>query len=360
MDHESRYAQLDALRGVAALTVVFSHFTLLTPLLGLRHTPLRLICGGHEAVILFFVLSGFVLTLQLARARSPSFGEFIVRRICRIYLPYLGAVCLAYALYVLVFAGSVNWAGEWFNASWPTTLNNADLVKHILFVPPFQSDRLDPVVWSLVYEMRISLVFMPVAFLATNYPTRWSILAAGAGSIAVCALAIHRNHPVIQASVATEWLPTVHYLFMFVAGAALAVRRNEISAVLGGMAVSTRMALVASSLALYVAARPISFLVHGVLSDYLFDWLVLSAVCGIIACAIGIAPFANVLLTKPLTFIGRISYSLYLLHAIVLLGVVHVFGRFGPVVSLTIAALMIVPVSYLSYVCLEQPGIRLG
>lgn len=360
MEREGRYAQLDALRGVAAITVVLSHFTLLTPLLGLRHTPLRLFCGGHEAVILFFALSGFVLTLQISRARNPGYGEFVARRICRICLPYLGAVAIAYASYVLVYAGSIGWAGEWFNGSWSTTLAGTDLIGHLLFLPPFQSDRLDPVVWSLVYEMRISLVFVPVVFFVTRYPARWSVLAAGAGSMAVCALAISSNHPVIQASVATEWLPTLHYLFMFVVGAALTKHRGDISTTLGRMTPPTRIGLVAGSLALYVSARPISFLVHGILSDYLFDWLVLAAVSGIIACAIAIAPFSRILLSPPLAFIGKISYSLYLFHTVVLLGVVHVLGKFGPVPSLVIAALLIVPVSYLGYVCLERPGIRLG
>jgi peptidoglycan/LPS O-acetylase OafA/YrhL len=112
---------------------------------------------------------------------------------------------------------------------------------------------------------------------------------------------------------------------------------------------------------LYVTARPISFLASGVLSAYLFDWIVLVAVIGIIACAVAVAPFARLLLMPPLPFIGKISYSLYLFHAIVLLTVVHVVGgRFGPTLSLVLAAFLIVPVSYVGYVCLERPGMLLG
>ncbi|MGF6773288.1 peptidoglycan/LPS O-acetylase OafA/YrhL [Paraburkholderia sp. GAS199] len=363
MDRDGRYAQLDALRGVAALTVVFSHFTLLAPLLGLRHTPLRLLLGGHEAVILFFALSGFVLTLQIDGARKLGYAEYAVRRICRIYLPYAGAIAFACACYALTYDGVVDWAGPWFNGGWQSSFADVDMLRHVLFVLPFQSDRLDPVVWSLVYEMRISLIFMPVVLFMRHVPTRRALLGAALASFAVCVYAVRTAHPVIQASVSTEWLPTLHYLLMFVAGAALAKHRRELMARLSGTPAARRFgyAVLAGSLLLYVAARPISFLASGVVSDYLFDWLVLLAVCGVIASAISVAPFARLLLVWPLPFLGKISYSLYLFHAVVLLAVVHATHSWlGPTSSLILAAVLIVPVSYLAYVGLERPGMRLG
>lgn len=362
MEQDSRYVQLDALRGLAATTVVLSHFTLLSPLVGLRHTPLRLLCGGHEAVILFFVLSGFVLTLQIDRARRPGYGEYASKRICRIYLPFLGAVGVAYAAWLLTYGGPVAWAGSWFNGSWQPDFSNTDLLRHVLFVLPFQSDRLDPVVWSLVYEMRISLVFMAVVAAVRHFPTRWSLIVAAALSLAVCVDGVVTRHPLLQASVSTEWLPTVHYLLMFVVGATLAKHRGDLGSVLARGASATRpgLAVLAASLVLYVLARPISLLAPGVLGDYAFDWLVLIAVSGIIACAIAVAPFSRVLLLPPLPFLGKISYSLYLFHAVVLVAVVHVAGRLGPLLSLSIAAALIVPVSYLGYACLERPAMRLG
>jgi peptidoglycan/LPS O-acetylase OafA/YrhL len=362
MEQNNRYAQLDALRGLAAMTVVLSHFTLLSPLLRLRHTPLRLLCGGHEAVILFFVLSGFVLTLQIDRQRKPGYGEFALRRICRIYLPYLGAVAVAYVAYLLSYAGPVGWAGPWFNGTWQSGLSNADLLRHVLFVLPFQSDRIDPIVWSLVYEMRISLIFMAVVAAVQHFPTRGSLVVAAALSIAACVYAVATQHPLIQASIATEWLPTLHYLLMFVAGSALAKHRGDLGSALAHGASATRLGgtVLAVSLVLYVSARAVSLLVPGILGDYVFDWLVLIAVSGVIACAVAITPFSRVLLLGPLPFLGKISYSLYLFHGVVLVAVVHVAGRLGPLLSLSIAALLIVPVSYLGYACIERPAMRLG
>ncbi|PCE24109.1 hypothetical protein BWP39_30970 [Paraburkholderia acidicola] len=361
MPHEKRYQQLDALRGLAALTVVFSHFTLLAPLIALRHTPLRVLFGGHEAVILFFTLSGFVLALQIGGTPKPGYGEYVMRRICRVYLPYAVAVIVAYACYALCYAGPVAWAGWWFNDGWPATFPNIELLWHLLFVFPFETSRLDPVLWSLVYEMRISLIFVPVVLLISRVPTWQVIGAAMLLSVAVCWHAIHTGHPVIQASVSAEWLPTLHYLLMFVAGAALARHRERLSNWLRRAPRATVVIIPAASLALYVLSRPISLRVSGILSDYLFDWIVLAAVGGIIASAVALASFARLLQIRPLPFLGAISYSLYLYHAVVLFAVVHLLGeRLGVTLSLLIAAALVIPVSYAGYVCVERPAMRLG
>lgn len=362
MHRDGRYQQLDALRGLAALTVVLSHFTLLAPLLGLRHSPVRLVSGGHEAVILFFTLSGFVLTLQVKGARGLRYGEYAARRVCRIYLPYLGALAVAFACLAYSAAGPVDWAGPWFNSYWTHAPSAADLTRHLLFILPFDTSQLDPVVWSLAYEMRISLIFMPVVLLVFRVPV-WQTLAISALlSASVCAYAVHTRHAIIQASIAAEWLPTLHYLLMFVAGAALAKHRSAIAAWFDRRTRGTAMLLFAVSLALYVTARPASMLLPDIIArDYLFDWIVLVAVCGIIACAVAMPVVERLFAIAPLPFLGRISYSLYLYNAIVLFTVVHLAGdRFGATVPLLIAAVLTIPVSHLAWLLVERPSIRLG
>ena len=95
---EKRLTQLDGLRGIAASAVVIHHF----PPIGLRMLDL-----GRAAVWLFFVLSGFLITGILLRARTEAqlgsqtlrgvFWAFYLRRFLRIFPLY----------YALLFATSL-------------------------------------------------------------------------------------------------------------------------------------------------------------------------------------------------------------------------------------------------------------
>ncbi|MGF6596946.1 peptidoglycan/LPS O-acetylase OafA/YrhL [Paraburkholderia sp. GAS448] len=363
MNQEMRYQQLDALRGVAALTVVISHFSLLGPLPILRHLPLRLLCGGHAAVVLFFTLSGFVLALQVNNDRKLSYAEYIVRRACRIYVPYFVAVIVSYVGFTVFNHGPVNWAGDWFNNCWLATLADISIARHLLFVFPFETYRLNPILWSLVYEMRISLFFMPVALAVFSMSSWRALCCAALLSIAVCVYATGSDTHVLFGNVRGEWLPTLHYLLMFVTGAVLAKHRRYISARLGGTPAAARigMILLAGSVVLYLIAERLSYFAPKIPGDFVFEWLVLIAASGIISCAVALAPFARFLQLPPLPFLGRISYSLYLYHAVVLFGIVHFVGeRFGPAITLTLAAALIVPVSYAGYRFVERPGMQLG
>src|SRR5258708_39605153 len=87
------YLWIDALRGGAAIIVLISHVSLFG-LYGYEHVlvkwpPTRLLWARHQAVILFFVLSGFALYLlfeQMAATRGCLL-EFIIGRLLPIYPP---------------------------------------------------------------------------------------------------------------------------------------------------------------------------------------------------------------------------------------------------------------------------------
>src|SRR4051812_11697833 len=95
---QMRYKQLDSLRGVAALFVFFSHFFLIFNInefsvLSLQASPLGVFINGHSAVMFFFVLSGFVLSLPFINKEKPlNLAEFYIKRIFRIYPAYILAI----------------------------------------------------------------------------------------------------------------------------------------------------------------------------------------------------------------------------------------------------------------------------
>src|SRR5215469_5549046 len=88
-----RFDELDSLRGIAAAMVALSHFFGATNSTGKPENLLRILVypfkNGEAAVALFFLLSGLVLSLPIWRGKPQNYSTFILRRICRIYLPYL-------------------------------------------------------------------------------------------------------------------------------------------------------------------------------------------------------------------------------------------------------------------------------
>ncbi|MCW2224049.1 peptidoglycan/LPS O-acetylase OafA/YrhL [Bradyrhizobium japonicum] len=106
------FLPLDSLRGIAAVCVVVHHFvtserfTDLFPHKSFLDVPL--FQNGWPFVDLFFVLSGIVITLNYAekRFRSFAFREFFVRRLARIY-PMHFATLLLYVLFRLIKLGFI-------------------------------------------------------------------------------------------------------------------------------------------------------------------------------------------------------------------------------------------------------------
>src|SRR5690606_25572931 len=107
-----RISSLDGLRGIAALVVLLYHLTLVArPFLEtgrtsnawwwITETPLKLLTAGTEAVLVFFVLSGFVVALPAFRAGFNWVG-MLTGRMLRLYLPVWASLALSVALLQLV------------------------------------------------------------------------------------------------------------------------------------------------------------------------------------------------------------------------------------------------------------------
>jgi peptidoglycan/LPS O-acetylase OafA/YrhL len=136
-----RLAWLDALRGIAALCVVFDHLTY-SVLQPVRNSVYHWFDPGQYGVFVFFLVSGYIVPASLER--KGSVRSFWVSRVFRLYPLYLFAVG---GMIVLWAAGIGSLSG--MNTD-TVTASFADvfMLQSVLWAP-----TLPNVVWSLAYEM---------------------------------------------------------------------------------------------------------------------------------------------------------------------------------------------------------------
>lgn len=181
-----RFLYLDSIRGLAALSVVASHYigAYGIPVAEdiLRYSPLHIFFDGAAAVSMFFVLSGFVLSFKYLHKNKTNeipeinYPGYIVSRVCRIWLPFLAALLLSALAqrlpmpYIDTEIVQEAWAAKF----WTVTSDANNLIKQALFSRQDLTMQLIPQDWTLRYELIISFM-MPVAILLVRRSTLWLI-----------------------------------------------------------------------------------------------------------------------------------------------------------------------------------------
>jgi peptidoglycan/LPS O-acetylase OafA/YrhL len=137
----SRLAWLDALRGFAALCVVFDHGStlLLQPVRDFLYQWLNL---GQYGVFVFFLISGYIIPASLER--KGSVRGFWISRLFRLYPMYGVALLLALAGYLTGY-GTIR-AAELH--PWPSVASWLLMLPNLLTGP-----NVPNVTWTLSYEM---------------------------------------------------------------------------------------------------------------------------------------------------------------------------------------------------------------
>jgi peptidoglycan/LPS O-acetylase OafA/YrhL len=336
-----RISQLDALRGLAALTVynvhALGHMGITMTggwALGMEHSPLHLFWDGPAAVRLFFVLSGFVLYLAYRHTTGYGWIGFVVSRVRRIYPAFLGALVLAY----VVLGCPVGLA----------TLGS----QMMLVLPGIDPKLLNPPMWSLMVEMRVSLLFPVIVWMLRDFDG-WRI--AGLIAVIYCGGAGWAGHN-----------ETLIHVPLFVLGALCAKNIEGVAAWWNRVTGLTKWALLCASIVLYQAdsiTNRWNSLEHPLpawVNYGIWQAVGLGAVGLIVVCVCS-GRIAAILNGPVLQFMGRISYSFYLLHSVVLLVIVRYVQapmELGGLAVWSIGLLGSVTLATLSYLYVELPCSR--
>ncbi len=350
-----RLAELDGLRGLASAIVVFNHFDSLWPwdskpvwLQRLLLSPLRVLVGGHEAVILFFMLSGLVLALPYSQPVPPAYRTFLVKRVFRIYVPYLAALALV-VTGAAYFHGPVSGMAPWLDRTWSEPINPRLVWQHVAFLGSYNYGQFNPSVWSLIHEMRIS-IFFPILYLAVA-----SIRPRMAMGLAVALAAIPRFGSIGY----SDWLATLHYASIFVLGALLAQNLTRVSTWFSNLDLPGRISLCVSSFLLFTYARDVETSTRA--GAWLEDWGVIAGALGLVILSLNSPSLIRFLKYRAIQWLGKISYSTYLIHLPVLLVLVHLLG--GSISRGALFALYLVStgaVALLFHRFVEQPAVLAG
>ncbi|HKY02613.1 MAG TPA: acyltransferase, partial [Burkholderiales bacterium] len=352
-----RFAHLDALRGVASLSVVFSHY--ITFFVGLQRpdlesiqqffraaakSPALLFFSASPPVLLFFVLSGFVLTFMLTRQKA-SFGAYAIRRICRIWLPYFASLMFALTCIALIGWSPSSEYSEWFNKLNGHDIELMQLLKHIFLVGYFETDAYNFVVWTLVYEMRISLVFPLIYWCLCRTTLKRAVVSSLIAGMGSCVLAFLFKRYGSEAGM--DYALTAHYAVFFVVGSLMAM---HLKAVVDWYERLSKVQRVILTLFVLCSCLLPQMVPKDVIPYVLRHYLMLPGVAGIMLFALCAEAFKRLLQHRILLFFGHISYSIYLLHGIVLLSIVGLFYRQLPLpVFLSIGFAVTILLSWLCY-----------
>ena len=364
----ARKFELDSLRGLAAVSVVFCHYLNILPavvdnpedgnLWFLICTPLRLFSAGHEAVVFFFVLSGFVLSLPFLRNKQEYPG-FFIKRVCRIWLPYIFAVILAFTCYSLFAnANAAEGLSSWANRVWASPITFKVVLNHFLLIGSFQNGTYDPVLWSLVHEMRISIIFPLLMWMVLRFNWKTSLL------ISLAVYAVGRGGDIYFTKflgMPNDYFMTLQYVYMFIVGILLARHMNFLGNFFYKQpSVLFRRVILVVALLLYVYRDlypGMPSMIVRVAQD--FPSTIGIAIFVIVASASASA--SSFLNLKPLVFLGKISYSLYLLHAIMLFSVIHLSdGRLSLWLVWGISLALTAATSVACYYLIEEPSMKIG
>lgn len=141
-----RFEELDVLRGLAAIMVVFFHYTM-----GKNQANLGFKLGT-TGVDLFFIISGFVILLSIEHVEKS--GQFIINRISRLYPTYWACVTFTFLIMFLNGIRTVDFT----RVSIVQYLGNMTMVQFYLKIP-----NLDGPYWTMIIEM-LFYIFMVIIF----------------------------------------------------------------------------------------------------------------------------------------------------------------------------------------------------
>ena len=312
-------------------------------------TPLKMIWGGNEAVLVFYIIGGFVLARPYLSGRKLDFKPFIIKRWIRLMLPYVLVIAMTSILIALFGAwkhDTIDLSGS-FNVKWKRVPNAGEILLYILGYD-YNLNILSGAFWSMVQEWRLSFILPFVAIALHRNRTGkvlgyYAILQVGIDALTNWGM---RSDTVWLAHLSESLNRTNYYAIFFVMGAVLA---KHLPAIRAFVREHRRFRI--------LSAWSIPFMIPSqwILSALGLSFRVRNA---LLLTGLGIILFLVLCLesprltaffkSKPLLLLGKLSFSLYLTHTTSIILFVTFWGQvIPPETALLFSPLFALPVAYL-------------
>jgi peptidoglycan/LPS O-acetylase OafA/YrhL len=366
-----RLYSLDVLRGVAALAIIFWHWQHFFGIHGswqpgwsrLQEPAYALFKPLYEegwvAVDIFFAVSGFVffwLYLEPVRRREIGAGKFALQRFSRLYPLYFVTLILA-AIMQLAFRHAT---GNWFvfeANDWSHFVKSIFLVQQ--WLPPDEAQSFDGPVWAVSVEVLLYLIF----FIGVRLGLR--------GAVACVALALagavyfFQDGQIGRGIMGFFWGGATYYAVQAIAPRqhARLVARGVMVAALAAWAVAIADAYLGFHQSLiamlpFAAAR---FAIGYEYPIFLMAFIFVLIPLTLAALALHEELFGGA--WARFTFLGDISYSTYLIHFLMQLGLALLALRFGWASAdfmhgyvMVLFYVVLIGLGWASYAYLERPA----
>lgn len=324
----SRNKALDAIRGIAAVSVLFAH-ALETSNPASFGKLSQFVLPGIGGVYLFFLISGYVISISASR--SANWLGFAIQRFFRLYPLFLFSLVAAV---VLIKLGYPEW---WLKDSLTTvTLFNLTMVQEFLGRPSIMG-----LYWSLGYEVVFYALFA-FLILTRKIEHAWKLAIVGAGVLLIGVIISFLRGKGLGGD------RFVCFELMFVGCAARAWHAKQISRGAGIFAISLGFIAIQLQWLSAIMLNPNSTASYA-------GMLTMLLVFATFLIALGIKDEA---VPRTLVYVGEISFSIYLMHGLVNRILSHQSPPFA-VHFLALLALTLL-ISAATYKWIEQPFIAIG
>jgi peptidoglycan/LPS O-acetylase OafA/YrhL len=279
-----RFLELDALRGLAAILVVFFHCILSAELWS------SVFLFGTTGVDLFFIISGFVILLSIEKASSAR--QFIINRFIRLYPTYWTVVSITFLLIVIEYL---------FNY----TNVHIDIMQYLtnltMFQYYFHVNDLDGPYWTMIIEM---LFYIYILLLYKLKCLQYQMIIGLALSITTAVFCTFFYEATSMAAV-IEIFPLLPFIPLFTVGSLfykIYTERNQLI---------YRYCMIILSLVSQVILFPYAGRSHYYISTQQYTLVIIGFFFLFVLFVHGKLRW----IVNPVSlFLGKISFALYLIH----------------------------------------------